>query len=110
MVEAFFGIGKVITSPSINSVSRVIEENDYIAMDGDDILVAGKTLQDTAWEVIDKTMAENERSIINLFYGLNVLEAQLEYIEEEIREKYMYCEICRIPTEERIYDLSVSFE
>lgn len=87
-----------------------IEENDYIAMDGDDILVAGKTLQDTAWEVIDKTMAENERSIINLFYGLNVLEAQLEYIEEKIREKYMYCEICRIPTEERIYDLSVSFE
>ena len=58
----------------------------------------------------NKIMIDDERSIINLFYGVNVSLEQLEYIEGKICEKYMYTEVCRIPTEETIYDLTVSFE
>ena len=82
----------------------------HIVIDDDGILAAGKVLEETAWQAIDKAMEQDEKSIVNLFYGLNVSAKQLEYIEESIREKYIYTEVCKIPTEETIYDLSVSLE
>ena len=87
-----------------------IQANDYIVIDDDGILAAGKNLEETAWKAIDEAMEKDEKSIINLFYGLNVSDEQLEYIEESIGEKYMYTEVCKIPTEETIYDLSISLE
>ncbi|MBE7057734.1 MAG: DAK2 domain-containing protein [Ruminococcaceae bacterium] len=87
-----------------------IQANDYIVIDDNGILAAGKILEETAWNAIDEAMKKDEKSIVNLFYGLNVSAKQLEYIEESIREKYIYTEVCKIPTEETIYDLSVSLE
>ena len=111
--EAIEGVYTITMARSVKTMTYSdvkIQENDYIVMAGDEILASGSSLESTAWEAIDKIMIDDERSIINLFYGVNVSLGQLEYIEEKINEKYMYTEVCRIPTEENIYDLTVSFE
>ena len=60
--------------------------------------------------MVQQVMEEEERSVITLFYNTGVSEQQLAQLIQKIQEPYMYLEVYTVPTEERLYDLSISFE
>lgn len=87
-----------------------IEKGDYISMSGDDILVAEKNLETTVLETVRQVMEQEERSVITLFYNPDVSPEQLDSLTKKIQEPYLFLEVYTVPTEEKIYDLSISFE
>ena len=87
-----------------------IEKDDFISMSGDTILAAEKTLEAVVLKTVQQVMEEEERSVITLFYNTGVSEQQLAQLIQKIQEPYIYLEVYTVPTEERLYDLSISFE
>lgn len=113
VTETIENLYTVAVSRSVKTMTYgdiAIEKEDFIAMSGDDLLAADKSLEAVVLETTRQVMEEEERSVITLFHNPDVSVQQLEQMIEKIQETYMYLEVYTVPTEEKIYDLSISFE
>lgn len=113
ITETINNLYTVAVSRSVKTMTYgdiAIQKDDFIAMSGDDLLAVEKTLEAVVLETTKQVMEEEERSVMTVFYNEGVSTNQLELIVTQIQEQYPYLEVCTVPTEEKIYDLSISFE
>ena len=111
--ETIHNVYTVSIARSIKTMTygnRKIEEGDALAMHGNDLLVAGKSMENVVCGAVDKVMLEDEKNVLTIFHGKNVSEEQLEEIVDRIGKAYLYLEIYTIPTEDKVFDLLISFE
>jgi len=82
----------------------------YYAFSGKEIIVIGKTLEETVVHTIEKTLEKHDKSIITLFHGKGVSEAHLESIMDSVATLGICAEIFTVPIDREGSDLTISFE
>lgn len=111
--ETIHNVYTVSIARSIKTMTygnRKIEEGDVLAMHGNDLLVAGKSFANVVCGAVDKVMLEDEKNVLTIFYSKNASDEQLDSIVERIGKAYLYLEIYTVPTEDKVFDLLISFE
>lgn len=82
----------------------------YYAFSGKEILVIGKTLEETVLHTIEKTLEKHDKSIITIFHGRGVTEEQLASMTDSVATLGICAEIFTVPTDREGSDLTISFE
>lgn len=71
---------------------KSIRENDYMGIGDSGILAVGRSLEETAMELID-CLTDEDSELISLYYGSDVEESQAEKLAQMIAEKYQDVEV-----------------
>ena len=100
----------VRATKNINYGNKTVTKNDFFALCGEEILVTGDKIENVVYITVKEILSEKDCNVITIFYGKHVSESRIQTIVEEISSKSLYTEIYVIPTEDEIYDLTISFE
>ena len=87
-----------------------IVKGDFLGIRNKEILVSLNNRFEAATTLIDKVMAEDEKSVIIVFYGKNTDEAEVEALKGYLEENYPLVDIGFIEGKQDIYDYIISME
>lgn len=114
--EMSSGLGGVI-SASVTTATRDakiggldIKKNQYLGIKNKDILISEDNRFDVAKKLIDRVMNEDEKSIIIVFYGKNVEEAEIEDLKNHLENEYPLADLGFIEGKQDVYDYIISLE
>ena len=114
--EMSSGLATVI-SASVTTATRdakigevEIHKNQYMGIKNKDILLSGKERFEVAKNLVNKIMADEEKSIIIVFYGKNVGLDEVSELEQFLRDEYPLADIGFIEGKQDIYDYIISLE
>lgn len=110
VIGNLYEVAVVHATKNIRYGNKKIVKNDYFALAGEEILATAYKLEDLVLRTVNQVLCERECTVVTMFYGQNVTAGQLDGIIENIRGIDGEIEICRIPTQNAIYDLILSFE
>lgn len=87
-----------------------ITMGELIAFSNGEILSFGDHHKDVAIEAIKAVMNKSERDVITIFVSERVPESVIESIREFVSETYLCTEVGTIETEDKFFDIVLSFE
>ena len=87
-----------------------IYQNEYYSFSGKELLLIGKTLEETVVRTVEQTLTNQEKEIITLFHTRSMSDQQLETILEGIEALGICVEIFTVPVEKLPSELVLSFE
>ena len=103
--------GCVTTATRDCNISGIdVKQGDYIGLDGETIIAAGKDLIDTAVTLVHRVNEVSEKEVITVFVGNGVSEEDKNEFKKLIVEQYPLCEIGMIDGEQDIYPFIISLE
>ena len=109
-VTNIYVVSVVKASKNITYGKKSIVKNEFFALAGEDILVTGNELEGVAVQTVREVAEHRELSVLTVFCGKNVSKQQLDGFVEAVNALGLCIEIYVVPTEDRIYDLTLSFE
>lgn len=87
-----------------------VTKGDYIGLDGETIIAAGKNLVDTAIALVHRVNEVCEKEVITVFVGNGVSEEDKNEFSNRIIEQYPLCEVGMINGKQDIYPFIISLE
>ncbi len=97
-------------SKSVRYGESNIVKNDYIALEGDEVLFVGNSFAEVALYTLRKVISEGDWGVITLFYGKNRTAEEASAFGDAIRGIDGDLEVGTISTLDPIYDLVMIFE
>ncbi len=90
--------------------SENIQKNSFYSFSGKEIIVIGKTLEETIVKTIDKTFEKFDKDIITIFHGKDIVQESVDVIVDAISELGISAEVFTVQTENLASDMILSFE
>lgn len=87
-----------------------IYQNEYYSFSGKELLLIGKTLEETVVRTVEQTLNNQAKEIITLFHTRSLPDEQLESMLSGIEALGICVEIFTVPVEKLPSDLVLSFE
>lgn len=87
-----------------------IYQNEYYSFSGKELLLIGKTLEETVVRTVEQTLMQQEKEIITLFHTRSLPDEQLESMLNGIEALGICVEIFTVPVEKLPSELVLSFE
>ena len=87
-----------------------IKKGDYIGIKNKEILNSCGNRFNSATDLIDKVMAEEEKVVIIVFYGKNVPDSEVEELKDYIENQYPLVDLGFIEGKQEVYDYIISME
>ena len=87
-----------------------IYQNEYYSFSGKELLLIGKTLEETVVRTVEQTLNNQAKEIITLFHTRSLPDQQLENILSGIEALGICVEIFTVPVEKLPSELVLSFE
>ncbi|MBR0446898.1 MAG: DAK2 domain-containing protein [Clostridia bacterium] len=87
-----------------------IYQNEYYSFSGKELLLIGKTLEETVVRTVEQTLNNQAKEIITLFHTRSLPDEQLESMLNGIEALGICVEIFTVPVEKLPSDLVLSFE
>ncbi|MBQ9783644.1 MAG: DAK2 domain-containing protein [Clostridia bacterium] len=109
-IEHVYTVSLTKATKSSRFDDREIRVGDCLAMVGNRLMAAGKSLTGVCLEVVDRVMAEDPREILTLFVNPSVSETQIETISVHVSQRYPYTELSVVETEDDFWRIVISFE
>ena len=88
---------------------KKIAEGDIIGIDDNTVAAVGKAIDTTTMELID-SMVDDESSVITIYYGAEMDEAQAERLSGKVQDKYPDIEVEVNAGGQNVYYYIVSVE
>lgn len=90
--------------------NETICRDEYYSFSGKELLVIGKTIEETTLETIIRTVKKQDYEIITIFHKRVISAGQVESLVEAVTSRGIYAEIFTVPTDSLPCELSISFE
>lgn len=87
-----------------------IYQNEYYSFSGKELLLIGKTLEETVVRTVEQTLVQQNKEIITLFHKRSASPALLESILQGIEALGICVEIFTVPVDDLPSELVLSFE
>lgn len=102
----------LITRAQKNTVyqDKVVNNNDFVAVNGSRLLAVGSDLSDVTAQVISCVFEEKEPQVVTAFVNNSVSDAERDAFVKFVSEASIYAEAAVVDTEEDFYDMMLSFE
>ncbi len=109
-VRNIYVVSVVKASKNITYGNKSIVKNEFFALAGEDIIVTGNRLEGVALQTVCEVTKSRDCSVLTVFCGKNVSKQQLDGFVEAVNALGLCIEVYIVPTEDRIHDLTLSFE
>lgn len=90
--------------------NETICRDEYYSFSGKELLVIGKTIEETTLETIIRTVKKQDYEIITIFHKRAISADQIASLVEAVTSRGIYAEIFTVPTDSLPCELSISFE
>ncbi len=90
--------------------NETICRDEYYSFSGKELLVIGKSVEETTVETISRTLKKQDYEIITVFHKKVIPEMQIQAIVEGVMNRGIYAEIFTVPTDSLPCELAISFE
>lgn len=90
--------------------NETICRDEYYSFSGKELLVIGKTIEETTLETIIRTVKKQDYEIITIFHKQAIPAQQMDALVEAVTSRGIYAEIFTVPTDSLPCELSISFE
>ena len=109
-VRNIYVVSVVKASKNVTYGNQSIVKNEFFALADKDILVTGNGLESVAVQTVLQVTKSRDCGVLTVFCGKNVSKQQLDGFVEAVNSLGLCIEIYIVPTEDRIHDLTLSFE
>lgn len=110
IIAHLFVVSVVRRDDPIVFKNESICQDEYYSFSGKELLVVGKTLQQTAVDTIVQTLEKQDYDIITIFYKSSVPVSITESIAESVEASGICAEIFTVSTDSLRSDLTICFE
>ena len=90
--------------------NETICRDEYYSFSGKELLVIGKTIEETTLETIIRTVKKQDYEIITIFHKRVIPSEQIESLVDAVMRHGIYAEIFTVPTDSLPCELSIAFE
>ena len=90
--------------------NETICRDEYYSFSGKELLVIGKTIEETTLETIIRAVKKQDYEIITIFHKQAIPSQQIDALVEAVTRYGIYAEIFTVPTDSLPCELSISFE
>ena len=88
---------------------KEVNKGDFISISNKKLQASGKILDDVVLDTIDKMMDE-DKTLITLYYGVDIKDEDAQNLDKKLREKYPDCDTELIKAEQPIYYYIISLD